>query len=98
MKTEELTNWQEVAPCKGATDIFFPSDNLGSSALLIAEERAKQICRSCPFMQECLELALVNREKDGIWGGMTARERRSLIRRNQRVAARERSRGFSAHG
>jgi WhiB family redox-sensing transcriptional regulator len=41
---------------------------------------AKSICKGCPVKRECLEYALVNRERDGVWGGLGERERRRLIR------------------
>ena len=43
---------------------------------------AKRICRSCPVRYECLADALDNRIEFGVWGGMTERERRALLRRH----------------
>jgi WhiB family redox-sensing transcriptional regulator len=37
---------------------------------------AKRVCLSCPVKQECLDYALERDEPFGIWGGLTARERR----------------------
>lgn len=42
---------------------------------------AKQVCHECKVRAECLEYALENREKNGIWGGVTERERRRMLRR-----------------
>ena len=39
----------------------------------------------------CLEYAIAVREKEGVWGGATQRERRSIIRRRRRAAARQRA-------
>jgi WhiB family redox-sensing transcriptional regulator len=39
-------------------------------------ERAKAVCKSCPVRRECLQFALATRQSDGIWGGMSERERR----------------------
>ena len=40
----------------------------------------------CPVREACLEHAIAVREKHGVWGGLTARERRRLIRRRRRSA------------
>ena len=46
---------------------------------------AKQVCRRCPAIQECLVEALDNRIEFGVWGGMTERERRVLLRKRPDV-------------
>jgi WhiB family redox-sensing transcriptional regulator len=43
------------------------------------------VCRSCPVRFECLADALDNRIEFGVWGGMTERERRALLRRHPTV-------------
>lgn len=43
-------------------------------------EDARVFCRVCPVQRECLEYALRNGEKHGIWGGKSERERRRLRR------------------
>jgi WhiB family redox-sensing transcriptional regulator len=45
-----------------------------------AQHRAKRVCGSCPVRLECLAEALDNRIEYGVWGGLTARERRTLLR------------------
>jgi WhiB family redox-sensing transcriptional regulator len=45
------------------------------------QHRAKIICNSCPVRLECLADALDGRHQFGVWGGMTERERRVLLRR-----------------
>ena len=79
MSLLEIT-WRTRGACNGLSpDIFFPeSDD-------VAEE-AVAICASCPVRIACLEHALASREKEGVWGGTTARERRRIIRQRRRSA------------
>jgi WhiB family redox-sensing transcriptional regulator len=53
--------------------VFFPEKG-GST------REAKRICGECPVRAECLEYALEEDERFGIWGGMSERERRKLKR------------------
>lgn len=50
-----------------------------------AQRAAKVMCKGCPVMAECLADALDNRTEFGVWGGMTERERRALLRRRPDV-------------
>lgn len=50
-----------------------------------AQNRAKLLCHGCPVRAECLADALDNRVEFGVWGGMTERERRSLLRKHPEV-------------
>lgn len=52
-----------------------------------AQNLAKTVCRSCPVRAECLADALDNHVEYGVWGGMTERERRALLRRRPDVAS-----------
>jgi WhiB family redox-sensing transcriptional regulator len=45
------------------------------------QNKAKQLCSGCPVRTECLAEALDNQIEWGVWGGMTERERRALLRR-----------------
>lgn len=73
--------WQSRANCLGVDpDLFFPER--GAST-----REAKEVCRGCEVRGECLEFALRNGEKFGIWGGLSERERRR-IRRQRAQAAR----------
>jgi WhiB family redox-sensing transcriptional regulator len=49
------------------------------------QNRAKQVCMSCVVRTECLADALDNRVEFGVWGGMTERERRALLKRRPNV-------------
>ncbi|MEO6956861.1 MAG: WhiB family transcriptional regulator [Antricoccus sp.] len=52
-----------------------------------AQHQAKKVCSGCPVRTQCLAEALNNRTEFGIWGGMTERERRALLRRNPDVTS-----------
>ena len=67
-------SWQRQANCMGVDpDLFFPER--GAST-----REAKEVCRGCVVREDCLEYALANGEKFGIWGGMSERERRRVRR------------------
>ena len=67
-------DWQDQANCLGVDpDLFFPER--GAST-----REAKEVCRGCQVRTQCLEYALMNGEKFGIWGGLSERERRRLRR------------------
>ena len=77
----EVPDWQSRANCMGVDpDLFFPER--GAST-----REAKEVCRGCVVQDDCLEYALENGEKFGIWGGLSERERRR-IRRSRAVASR----------
>ena len=52
-----------------------------------AQNRAKAICLGCPVRTECLADSLDNHVEFGVWGGMTERERRALLRRRPNVTS-----------
>ena len=52
-----------------------------------AQNRAKAICVGCTVRTECLADALDNHVEFGVWGGMTERERRALLRRRPQVSS-----------
>jgi WhiB family transcriptional regulator, redox-sensing transcriptional regulator len=49
------------------------------------QRKAKLVCIACPVRTECLAEALDGRIEFGVWGGMTERERRALLRRRPDV-------------
>lgn len=64
--------WQERALCSQTDpEAFFPEKG-GST------RDAKKVCLTCEVRRECLEYALANDERFGIWGGLSERERRKL--------------------
>src|SRR4051794_24716191 len=72
---EGILGWQERALCAQTDpEAFFPEKG-GST------REAKKVCLSCDVRGECLEYALQNDERFGIWGGLSERERRKLKKR-----------------
>jgi WhiB family redox-sensing transcriptional regulator len=51
------------------------------------QNRAKAVCMGCPVRTECLADALDNRTEFGVWGGMTERERRALLKKRPNVVS-----------
>jgi WhiB family redox-sensing transcriptional regulator len=68
-------SWQERSLCAQTDpEAFFPEKG-GST------REAKKVCVGCDVRSECLEYALANDERFGIWGGLSERERRKLKKR-----------------
>jgi len=61
-------------------DAWFPDK--GQSTRVV-----KKICARCPVRAECLEYAMANGERFGVWGGLSERERRALAMRRRGAAA-----------
>jgi len=74
MDEDAAPSWQERALCAQTDpEAFFPEKG-GST------RDAKKICTTCEVKAQCLEYALQNDERFGIWGGLSERERRRLRR------------------
>jgi WhiB family redox-sensing transcriptional regulator len=59
-----------LGECQGVDpDLFFPERGASTN-------EAKAVCARCAVREQCLEHALTNGEKHGIWGGLSERERR----------------------
>jgi len=72
--SDDEDQWQERALCAQTDpEAFFPEKG-GST------REAKRICLGCEVKDSCLEYALANDERFGIWGGLSERERRRLKR------------------
>jgi WhiB family redox-sensing transcriptional regulator len=72
--------WRGQARCRGVDpETFHPGEEDDPSP-------AKAICELCPVREACLEHALAVREKHGVWGGLTERERRRVLRQRRRSA------------
>lgn len=80
---EERYEWQARAACHGIEpEVFFPISDDDAW-------RAKEICTACEVRPRCLAFSLTNRERYGVWGGVTEKERQEMFRRGtaQRILA-----------
>lgn len=70
--------WTRQANCLGVDPALFFPERGGST------REAKEVCRGCAVRAACLEYALETRQKFGVWGGTSERQRRRIRRdRNQ---------------
>lgn len=72
MSLAEVSEWTVHAKCRDTADALFPDGK--------DQKRVKTLCMGCPVRSQCLAEALDNRIEWGVWGGMTERERRHLLR------------------
>lgn len=72
MSIPSADDWTLKARCRDMQDRLFPD---GAD-----QKRARAVCMGCAVRRECLTEALDNRIEWGVWGGMTERERRQLLR------------------
>ncbi len=79
-KAEDSADWASKALCRtGDPDELFVRG--------AAQRKAAAICRHCPVLLECGADALDNRVEWGVWGGMTERQRRDLLRQHSDVVS-----------
>lgn len=73
------TNWREDANCRGMdVNLFFPARGAGQQVA-----RAKAVCAACSVRVQCLDDAIADHERVGIWGGLTEKQRRVATRRRR---------------
>jgi WhiB family redox-sensing transcriptional regulator len=72
--------WVSKARCR-STD---PDELFVSGA---AQRKVAVICRHCPVIAECAADSLDNRVEFGVWGGMTERQRRALLKHHPEVVS-----------
>lgn len=74
LTASDAREWMLDAKCLDADpEAFFPEKG-GST------REAKRICAACPVREDCLDHALLQEERFGIWGGYSERERRRMRR------------------
>jgi WhiB family redox-sensing transcriptional regulator len=76
----ELRSWTTDALCATRDpDLLFVTG--------AAQREAARLCRGCPVRLECLADALDNEVEFGVWGGLTERQRRALLKRSPDVVS-----------
>ena len=74
------SGWTVRAVCSGADpDALFVTG--------AAQRDAAKICQACPVRLECLADALDNQIEYGVWGGMTERQRRAVLKKSPEVVS-----------
>ena len=72
--------WRRHSACRGLDPgIFYPATDEEAAP-------AKVVCNVCAVRETCLEFALQGREKEGVWGGATEKERRRILRQRRRAS------------
>lgn len=72
--------WRRHSACRGLDpEIFYPETDE-------AAVPAKRVCAECAVKERCLDFALQGREKEGVWGGATEKERRRILRQRRRAS------------
>lgn len=96
-----MNDWRNSARCREIDpELFFP---VGDSNQAHAQaEDAKQICRTCPVIQQCAQWAIDNRMDNGVWGGLDETELRNIRRHRNPAYRREPARcgtrpGYKRH-
>lgn len=78
-------DWRDDALCTQTDpDAFFPETGETASP-------AKKVCDSCKVAEQCLEYALANDEAFGVWGGLSAKERRRLVKKAAKELAEQKA-------
>lgn len=75
-----MLRWSDRAACLGEDqEKFFQGQGHGERP-----DEARALCTACPVREECLDHALTQNETEGVWGGLTAKERQKLKRKRPR--------------
>lgn len=74
-------DWMDRARCRERDPEQFFARGAANS------RRAIRICERCEVREDCLRYALDNEIDFGVWGGMTERQRRRLVREQPAAVA-----------
>ena len=86
-------SWHDYAACRGENpELFFPIGTTGQALLQL--QQAKAVCGRCAVQSLCLEWAVLAGIDDGVWGGLSEDERRTLKRRTARTGGHAPSRSL----
>ena len=77
----DIWDWQMQGACRGMdSGFFFHPEGERGPARANREARAKQICQTCPVLEQCRRHALAVQEPYGVWGGLSEAERDEIVR------------------
>lgn len=81
----DIWDWQMHGACRGMdSGFFFHPEGERGPARANREARAKQICGTCPVLEQCRRHALAVHEPYGVWGGLSEAERDVIVRHQDR--------------
>jgi WhiB family redox-sensing transcriptional regulator len=88
----DFWSWRLWAACrKSDSELFFSPDGERGTAKRRRERAAKAICACCPVREDCAAYAIGNRERYGVWGGLSEYERELIWRDLGTVSPAERA-------
>jgi WhiB family redox-sensing transcriptional regulator len=79
MVTPQWNDWTTAAKCAGTKDFLFAEGP--------DQRKVRIVCGDCPVRRQCLAEALDGRVEWGVWGGLTERERRALLKKRPDVTS-----------
>lgn len=79
-------DWRHEAACTGHVALF-DATHEAKSHQLGHDRDAQAVCCRCPVIDACLTAALHQGERNGVWGGLTPDQRRSLSRHHRKESA-----------
>lgn len=71
--------WLDQAACLGQGLNLFYFENLSTTETRKTVAKAKMICKSCPVAADCLQYAINNEERFGVWGSFSSKERAVIV-------------------
>ncbi len=85
VSTEWVDHWTAKAACIGVDPELFFVDEFDNPSARLDTDLAKAVCGRCEVRPECLQTAIDNGERYGVFGGMTTRERLVATGRRKRL-------------
>lgn len=83
-----ISPWEFTNPlcAEIGVELFYRDEDFEDDRAIIHGEQVKaaQVCNSCEHLADCAEWG-INRERWGVWGGLTPRERQSIRRKRRRI-------------
>jgi WhiB family redox-sensing transcriptional regulator len=74
----DVKDWRARSACRDEDpEMFFPGTGAGAE---VTTRSAKAVCAGCPVLEQCRTWALDSGQEGGIFGGMTERERKRVLR------------------